>query len=182
MNARSIFTIHCQFALVVALFLFASLGAAVDYQSIPRLEGRVTDVANVLSGAERERLANILARYERETSHQIAVLLIPTLSEESIESFSLRVAKSWKLGQKGLDNGILVTLAMKERAVRIELGLGMERFITNATAQSIIQDSMVPAFRKADYAGGLHAGLEHLMREGRRFVVTPAELQRAKQR
>jgi len=123
-----------------------------------------------------------LANYERETSHQIGVLLIPTLSGESIESFSLRVANSWKLGQKGLDNGILVTLAMEERAVRIELGLGMERFISNAAAQSIIKNSMVPAFRRGDYAGGLHAGLEQLMSEGRRFVVTPAELQRGRQR
>ena len=107
---------------------------------------------------------------------------MPTLSGEKIESFSLRVANSWKLGQKGLDNGILVTMAMKERAVRIELGAGMERFISNTTAQSIINNSMVPAFRKADYAGGLEAGLEQLMREGRRFVVTPAELQRARKR
>jgi uncharacterized protein len=182
MNAGARLTVHWRFALAVALFLFAPFSATADRQAIPPLEGRVTDVAKVLSEADRERFSGLLARYERETSHQIGVLLIPTLSGETIESFSLRVANSWKLGQKGLDNGILVTLAMNERAVRIELGVGMQKFISNATAQSIINNSMVPAFRKGDYAGGLQTGLEQLMNEGRRFVVTPAERQRARQR
>jgi uncharacterized protein len=171
-----------RFVPAVALFLCSFLVIAAGSQWTPRLQGRVTDVANVLAVADRDRLTKMLARYEKETSHQLAVLIIPTLSGESIESFSLRVANAWSLGQKGLDNGILVTLAMKERSVRIELGLGMEKYITNTTAQSIVSNSMVPAFRKGDYAGGLQAGLEQLMKEGRQFVVTPADLQRARAR
>ncbi len=182
MNHNDKLRAQWHFIAALALFLCSLFAVAADYQWIPRLEGWVTDVANVLSVADRDRLAKMLSRYEQETSHQFAVLVIPTLSEESIESFSLRVAKAWALGQKGLNNGILVTLAMKERKVRIELGLGMERYITNATAQSTISNAMVPAFRKGDYAGGLQAGLEQLMKEGRRFVVTPADLQRAKER
>jgi len=181
-NACSQSAIYRHAAFAVALFLFASFGSAAGDQWTPRLEGRVTDVANALSNAERNRLADQLARYERETSHQIAVLLIPTLSGERIESFSRRVANSWKLGREGLDNGILVTLAMKERAVRIEVGLGMERFISNATALSIINTSMVPAFRKGDYGGGLEAGLEQLMREGRRFIVSPVDAEPTRRR
>ena len=123
----------------------------------------------------------MLEGYEQETSHQLAVLVITTLSEESIDSFSLRVANVWGLGQKGLNNGILVTLAIKERRVRIALGFGMEKYITNAMAQSIINNAMVPAFRKGDYLGGLQAGLELLMKQGRQFVVTPEDLQRAKE-
>lgn len=99
----------------------------------------------------------MLRSYEEETSHQIAILIIPTLSSENIESFSLRVANSWGLGQKDINNGILVTLAMKEKKFRIELGLGMARFISDATAQAIINNSMFPAFRKSDYAAGLEA-------------------------
>ena len=120
----------------------------------------------------------LLTRYERETLHQIAVLTIPSLLGESIESFSLRVANSWRIGHKDFNDGILVTLAMKERKVRIELGLGMEKFITNATAQSIIETSMIPAFRKNDYAGGLERGLEQLMKEARKFVIN-SELKRS---
>ena len=182
MSASARLTSQCRLAFAVALFAFTSFSAAADRETVPRLEGRVTDVANVLSGPDRERLSSLLARYERETSHQIGVLLIPTLAGETVESYSLRVANSWKLGQKGLDNGILVTMALKERAVRIELGVGFEKFISNATAQAIIRNAMFPYFRKGDYAGGLHAGLEELMREGRKFVVPAADLQRARQR
>jgi uncharacterized protein len=172
-NARSKLTIHRELAFAVALLLFAPFSAAADRQSIPRLEGRVTDVAKVLSEADRDRLSSLLARYERETSHQIAVLTIPSLLGESIESFSLRVANSWSIGHKDFNDGILITLAMKERRIRIELGLGMEKFITNATAQSIIETSMVPAFRNNDYAGGLESGLKQLMKEARKFVIKP---------
>ena len=168
-------------ALAVALLVFTALGGASERQAVPRLEGRVTDVAKILSAVDRERLGTLLARYEGETSHQIGVLVIPTLAGETIESYSLRVARAWKLGKKGLDNGILVTMAMKERAVRIELGVGFEKYISNATAQAIIGNAMVPAFRKGDYAGGLQAGLEELMKEGRRFVVTRGESKRAAQ-
>ena len=170
--------------LVVALVLFSCSPVldAAEYQGIPRLENRVTDVANVLTATDRDLLIGLLARYERETFHQIAVLTVPTLSGETIEAFSRRVTKSWGLGHKGLDNGILITLAMKERRVRIELGVGMEKFIPNATAQSIINTLMVPAFRKGDYVGGLKSGLEQLMKEARRFVITPADLQKAKER
>lgn len=143
---------------------------------VPPLEGRVTDLADVLSPAERDRLERMLAGYEEETSHQIAVLLVSTLAGEDIDAFSLRVANTWGLGQKGIDNGVLVTLAMKERAVRIELGFGMEKYISNETAKSIIDGVMLPAFRKGDYAGGLEAGLEQLMGLGRRFVVPPPGL------
>lgn len=164
-----------QAVLAAALVLFAACAGAAGDKPVPRLEGRVTDVAKVLSEADRKRLAGMLTSYERETSHQIAVLLVPNLSGENIESFSLRVANAWKLGQRGLDNGILVTLAMEEKLIRIELGAGMKKYISNAAAQSIIHDSMLPAFRKNDFAGGLHAGLQELMKQARKFVVSPAE-------
>jgi uncharacterized protein len=162
--------------LAAALLLFASLAAGADYQPVPLLEGRIVDKANMLSGAERERLAALLSSYERETTHQIAVLTVPGLSGETIESFSLRVASSWQLGHRGFDNGILLALAVKERRIRIELGSGMESYISNAKAQSIIDTVMVPAFRKGDFAGGLQLALEELMKEARRFVVSPVQV------
>ncbi len=162
-------TIRSHFVLAIALFLCSAISVAADDRWTPQHQGHITDIADALSKTDRERLASMLGRYERETTHQIAVLLVPTLSGESIDSFSLRVANSWGLGQKGVDNGVLVTLAMKERDIRIELGLGMAKVISNATARSIIQESMVPAFRKGDYAGGLQAGLDQLMKEGRKF-------------
>jgi uncharacterized protein len=141
--------------------------------SVPKLGGRVNDTAGVLSSADRQRLSDRLARYERETSHQVAILTVPTLAGESIETFSRRVANTWGLGRKGIDNGILLVLATGDRRVRIELGLGFEKYIRDQDAESIIAESMVPKFRKGDYAGGLQAGLEPLMSKARAFVVTP---------
>jgi uncharacterized protein len=141
------------------------------HSQVPECAGRVTDPAGVLSARENARLTRMLASYEKETRHQIAVLIIPGLGGESIESYSLRVANTWGIGHKDLDNGILVVLAVDDRKVRIELGLGFERYISDARAAEIIQRDMIPSFRKEKYARGLERGLTQLMRDGRKFVV-----------
>jgi uncharacterized protein len=152
--------------------LVVATGGAIDSGVIPVpvLNGRVNDADNVLSIEDQERLAKLLKNYEQETKHQIAVLIVPTLRDEDIESFCLRTAKAWRLGRKGIDDGIVVCLAMKERRVRIELGLGMNRYISNAEAKEIIDLEMTPSFAKGDIAGGLERGLKRLMEEGRRFT------------
>jgi uncharacterized protein len=142
---------------------------------VPALKGRVNDTAAVLTASERERLSDLLANYERETHHQLAVLTIPSLAGEPLEAYSLRVANTWGLGLKGYDDGILVMLAMKECKIRIELGKGMERYISKAQAKAIIDESVVPAFRKGDWAGGLQNGLQRLMTDARRYVVNPSD-------
>ncbi len=144
-----------------------ALPAAGQSQETPRLEDRVTDKAAVFSPEQRSQLIAELAAYEEETSHQIAVLTVPTLSGESLEAFSLRVANAWGLGQKGRDNGILVTLALQERQVRIEVGEGLESRISDDAAQEIVQTEMIPSFRKGDYAGGLAKGIRRLMEMAR---------------
>jgi uncharacterized protein len=138
---------------------------------VPTLKGRVNDTADVLSTEDRERITNLLAGYEKETKHQYAVLIVPTLGGESIESFCLQTLNTWRLGRRGINDGILVCMAMRERQVRVELGYGMERFISNAEAKEIIDTDMTPWFAKGDYAGGLQRGLVRLMDEGRRFVA-----------
>jgi uncharacterized protein len=153
------------------LLLACSIGHAADGTPVPRHEGWVTDTANVLSVPERKRLSDLLERYHHETRHQLAVLTVPSLSGESIESYSFRIANAWALGYKGFDNGILVALSMKERQVRIQLGKGMERYISDAQALAIIQNTMIPAFKKGNFADGLERGLTDLMKEARRYVV-----------
>lgn len=163
-----------HFAAIVLLFLLVALTHAAT--PVPQHEGWINDTANVLSVADRQRLSDILNQYHRETHHQLAVLTVPTLSGESIEAFSLRVANAWGLGYRRVDNGILVTLAMKERRVRIELGKDMERYISDATAQAIISTTMTRAFAKGDFAGGLEGGLNQLMEKARGFVVNASDL------
>ena len=123
-----------------------------------------------MSVEENRHLTRILATYERETTHQIAVLTVASLSGESIEIFARRVANAWGLGRKGIDNGILVVLVPEERNVRIELGYGFERYISNPQASEIIQSRMIPEFRNKEYAKGLERGIQELMRQGRAFV------------
>src|SRR5208282_4066747 len=111
--------------------------------------------ANILRKSDQERLSDMLRKYQSETHHQVAVLTIPGLKGEAIETFSLRVANAWGLGLKHIDNGILVTLAMKEKMVRIELGKGMKRFISDADAKLIVDTEMTPAFAKGNFSLGL---------------------------
>lgn len=146
-----------------ALLLLLTLSAASTADKpVPELQDRVTDLAKVFSAEQRTRLIEDLATYELDTSNQLAVLTVPKLSGEPLEEFSLRVAKAWALGQKGKDNGILVTLALEERQVRIELGKGLESEIPQATLNGIIQDVMIPDFKQGDYAGGLEKGVQRL--------------------
>jgi len=155
--------------LLVVVAMFHPKVAACDDRT-PRIEAWVTDRANVLSAEQRQRLTERLAAYEKETSHQIVVLTVPSLSGESIESFALRVANAAGIGRRGVDNGVLLMLAIAERSVRIELGLGFERHVSNDRAKAIIE-TMTPSFRKGDYAGGLEIGIEAVMSDGRRFVA-----------
>jgi uncharacterized membrane protein YgcG len=148
-------------------------GAAIDSGKIPvpQLTGRINDTVNLLSPANQELLSKMLGNYEQETGHQIAVLIVPTLGGEAIESFCLRVAKAWRLGRKGIDDGIVVCVAINDRLVRIELGVGINRYISNEDAKEIIDTEMTPFFGTRDFAGGLERGLKRLMEEGRRFVA-----------
>jgi uncharacterized protein len=138
--------------------------------------GWVVDTAHVLTDSERQRLSTMLADYHQETHHQIVVLTIPTLSGESIESYSMRVVEAWRPGYKGVNNGILVTLALKEHRVRIELGTGMEHYISDVRAKHIIDETMSPAFANREFFRGLEAGLQQLMGDARAFIVTPEDL------
>lgn len=174
--ALSLGTMLLTAALLVACSTSAKredAGAAVDSGRIPvpQLTGRVNDLVDVLSTADQERLSNLLAGYEQETGHQIAVLIVPTLRGEAIESFCLRTANTWRLGRKGIDDGVVVCMAMTERVVRIELGIGINRYISNADAKEVIDKDMTPLFAQADFAGGLERGLKRLMEEGRRYVA-----------
>ena len=158
--------------LLSLVFVVLLLGSPfANAGEVPQLAGRVSDYANVLSVEERADLEKILRAYEAETTHQIAILTVQSLHGESIEDFSLRVATAWGLGQKGLDNGVLVTLAPEEDAVRIELGTGMSKYVSDADAKRIIDETMIPAFRMGDMKGGLRRGVDQLLEVCRAYKI-----------
>jgi uncharacterized protein len=139
----------------------------------------VTDLARLLPADRAQRLEQVLARYESETGHQIAVLTVPTLGGEPIESFAMRVAESWRLGQKGADNGLLLVIAAQDRKARIEVGYGLEGVVPDAVAKRVIDDVMVPRFREGDFASGIEAASQALMAAARGEEIPDALRRRA---
>lgn len=144
-----------------ATFLSTLPAAALD---VPQLTGRVVDLAHILPKSTVESLTARLAAHEAQSSNQAAVLIVPSLEGDSIEEFSHRVATTWKLGQKGTDNGILLLVAIGERKVRIEVGYGLEGVLTDARSAQIIRNEIVPRFRAGDMPGGVAEGVKAILK------------------
>ena len=147
----------------VLLLLWSAVLLAQQEVSIPPLTARVTDLTGTLSGAEQAALSARLAELETRKGSQISVLIVPTVRPETIEQFALRVADSWKLGRKGVDDGALLLVSRDDREVRIEVGYGLEGAIPDATANRVIDNFVLPYFREGDYAGGINAGVDRLI-------------------
>jgi uncharacterized protein len=145
-------------ALLVAAVL--CLATAARAREVPFLSSRVTDEARLLDAGSAAALEATLKAYEDRTGRQIAVLTIPSLEGEALEDYSLKVARTWKLGRKGKDDGVLILVARDDRKIRIEVGYGLEGELTDAQAGRIIRDDMVPRFRRGDYAKGLREGVD----------------------
>jgi uncharacterized protein len=129
---------------------------------VPPLTGRVVDLTGTLDAGATALLADRLANLEATKGSQIAVLLVPTTTPETIEQYSIRVVDEWQLGRKGVDDGVLVLVARDDRTVRIEVGRGLEGAIPDAVANRIIDEFVVPRFRAGDFAGGIDAAVDRL--------------------
>ncbi len=145
---------------LIALCLASGLVAA--NVPTPPLKARVTDLTGTLTVAQRADLEQRLAALERDKGAQIAVLLLPTTQPETIEEFGIRLAESWKIGRRGIDDGVIVIVAKDDRAVRIEVGYGLEGAIPDAVAKRIIEELIVPRFRRGDFHGGLQSAIDAL--------------------
>lgn len=146
---------------LLALFTASATAVALD---VPPLRGRVNDYAGLMPPERVQALEERLARFEQETAHQVAVLTIPSLQGEDIEGFSIKVAENWKIGKKGFDNGVILLIAQNDRKLRIEVGYGLEGVLPDAIASRIIREVIVPRFRANDYAGGIEAGVEAILK------------------
>ena len=135
------------------------LGTSISALEIPPLRGRINDNAGLLSETSKNELEAYLAGLERASGVQVALLTIPSLSGENLESYSLRVVEEWELGSKEADNGVLLLVTLDEREIRIEVGYGLESVLTDAKSGFIIRDVIVPEFKKGNYSEGIVAGL-----------------------
>lgn len=149
--------------LVVLLAALAVLSLrAQEPLPVPPLTGRVVDATKTLSPGEIQQTETRLAALERDKGVQIAVLIVATTAPEDIESFGIRIAEQWKIGRKGVDDGLIVIIAKNDRAMRLEVGYGLEGVIPDAVANRLINEYFIPRFREGDWAGGLMAGFDRI--------------------
>lgn len=132
--------------------------------AVPPLVERVTDQTATLSGDQKRVLEHTLQAFEARKGSQIAVLIVPTTVPETIEQFALRVAEQWKLGRNKVDDGAVLVVAKDDRALRIEVGYGLEGVLNDATSKRIISEIIAPRFKQGDFFGGIQAGLNQMLR------------------
>ena len=147
--------------LVLPVLLWTWIAAA-DV-TVPPLRQRVTDLTGTLAPAQQQQLDDTLRQFETRKGSQVAVLIVPTTAPETIEQYGLRVAEAWKLGRKGVDDGALLLVAKDDRALRIEVGYGLEGALPDAIAKRIISEIITPYFKAGDFFGGLQAGVGRII-------------------
>jgi uncharacterized protein len=140
--------------LLAGLLLAAPAGA----QEFPALAGRVVDQADLLTPGEEAYLSERLAALEARTTDQLVIVTVPSLGGRTIEQFGLALGNHWRIGQAGRDNGVLLIVAPAERKVRIEVGYGLERILTDARAARIIETDIVPRFVEGSWYEGIRGG------------------------
>lgn len=150
-------------ALLLAFLCCFGAFAAEPLAPVPALTARVTDHTNTLTPEQRAALEQKLVAFEARKGAQIAVLMVASTLPESVEQYALRVAEQWKLGRKQVDDGALLLIAKNDRALRIEVGYGLEGALTDATSKRIISEIIVPRFQQGDFYGGIDAGLGRMI-------------------
>ncbi len=140
------------------------IGAAQAEVAVPPLTQRVTDVTATLDAQQTQSLEARLAAFEQQKGAQLAVLIVPTTQPETIEQYGLRVVEAWKLGRKGVDDGALLLVARDDRALRIEVGYGLEGALNDATANRIVEEVIVPRFKSGEFYPGIDAGVSAIIK------------------
>lgn len=149
-------------AIASVLLLLALLAGALA-QSLPALTGRVVDNAGMIDAATKAALVEKLAAFEAKSSDQIVVATIPDLGGEAIEPYANRLFRHWSLGQAGENNGILLLVSRDDRRMRIEVGYGLEGTLTDLHSKLILENTLTPAFRAGDFAGGISAAVDDII-------------------
>ena len=163
---------------------FALLFTVVSAQTtLPKPAGRITDLANVIDAATESQLDHRIDQLEQKTSHEIAVVTVPSLGGAPVEDYAVRLFKEWGIGRSKQDNGVLVLIAPNEREMRIEVGYGLEGILPDGLAGEIIRDDFIPRFRDNDYNGGIRNGVLRVADiVEKQQVLTPEELARFNER
>ena len=136
---------------------------ALSQVPVPPLTGRVTDLTGTLTAEQKASLDQTLTAFELRKGSQLAVLMVDTTAPEAVEQYALRVAEQWKLGRKKVDDGAILVVAKNDRAMRIEVGYGLEGVLNDLTSKRIINETILPKFKQQDFYGGISAGVAQII-------------------
>jgi uncharacterized protein len=150
--------------LLAGLCLAAAASTAVALEVPPTPTTWVSDQAGVLGGDARSRLDARLQALEQRTGHQVIAALFQSLEGESLEDFTVRCAEAWKVGRKGLDDGLIFFAFVGDRRMRLEVGYGLEDKVPDLIARRLLAEQVKPAFARGDYTGGIDALVSSLER------------------
>jgi uncharacterized protein len=148
----------------ILVLLIGFVAPAFADPPIPTLTGRVVDEAGILDSATVDAITSQLAGLESSTGIQLVVVTLPDLKGYVIEDWGLALGRGWGIGQAGKNNGVLLIVAPNDRELRIEVGYGLEGQIPDATANSIIQQEIIPNFKRGDLNGGVRAGVDAILK------------------
>jgi uncharacterized protein len=152
---RKIGLIFFAAGLVIGLLSWQNSLCICQEVSYPAPRGYVNDFAGIVSEDSSQAIEALCRRIESKTTAQVALAIVPTTKPLEIEEYAVNLFEKWGIGLKGKDNGILVLVAVQDRAVRIETGYGMEGAVTDAEASAIINQIILPEFKSGNYANGL---------------------------
>ena len=150
--------------------------------AVPDLRQQVTDITGTLSTSEQQSLTQQLQDITQKTRAQVAVLIVPSTGDDSIEQYATRVFDNWRLGDAKRNDGILIIVAWSDRTVRIQVGYGLEEKVTDALAGDIIRSNMIPAFKQQKLAKGLELAiiaLNNRLTSQHQYSVNPSESESA---
>jgi uncharacterized protein len=153
---------HWHLLALAAVLISVLLAPAHAEPKFPELTGRIVDEAGLLSGEDDAAINAELAALEEKSTDQLTVVTLKSLQGYAIEDFGYQLGRHWGIGQKGKDNGVLLIVAPSEHKVRIEVGRGLEPVLTDALSNVIIQNAILPEFRRGDYAAGIRAGVRDI--------------------
>ena len=149
-------------AVILAFAIFAQVSSAAAEPNYPALTGRIVDQAGLLTASDKAEIETELAALEEKSTDQLAIVTVQSLNGYSIEDYAIGLARKWGIGQKGKDNGVVLLIAPNERKVRIEVGRRLEPMLTDTMSKLIIQNAILPGFRRSDFAGGIRAGVRDI--------------------
>jgi uncharacterized protein len=146
----------------VLLALLSALAGAALAQTFPTLTGRIVDNAALLSAEDRRALEADLKALEDKSTDQLVIYTTRSLQGYVIEDYAYKLGRAWAIGQKDKNNGVILLVAPNERKVRIEVGRGLEPIMTDIMSKLIVENAILPAFRRGDFVAGIKAGVRDI--------------------